>query len=220
MKSLLLLLALAAPAFADDDKAHVDAAMKAHADGNFELALTELQAAYDIAPKPELLYAMGQVQAKLGRCKEAIVLYEKFAATQTDADSKAITRQAIDACKVEEPQQPPPPTKPPPPPPPKPSTKQPFYTDVLGDALVGAGVVAGVASVLVYVAARGDLDDAEVAPTLTQYRDDVDAAKTKRAIAVALAIGGGALIAGGIVRFATIDPLPEGGAVVAIGGRF
>ena len=80
-------------------KVHMDNAAKAHKAGKFEVALTELQAAYAIDPQPKLLFAIAQVHAKLDNCEAAIDYYEKFAATQKDKSKQSIVKQAIDACK-------------------------------------------------------------------------------------------------------------------------
>jgi tetratricopeptide (TPR) repeat protein len=81
-------------------KAHIDKATKAHAEGKFDVALEELEAAYALDPKPDLLFAIGQVYAKLDNCTAAITYYEKFAATTKDAQAKQVVTQAIDACKT------------------------------------------------------------------------------------------------------------------------
>lgn len=80
---------------------HVEKAMKAHSEEKFDVALVELQAAYKLDPQPDLLFAIGQVHVKLGDCKAAIESYEKFLAQTKDAQAKAVTNQAIDACKKE-----------------------------------------------------------------------------------------------------------------------
>src|SRR5437867_9257716 len=85
---LPMLGALFAPATAlagdkEDARAHVARATQAHKEARFEDALVELEAAYQLDPKPDLLYAIGQVDAKLGRCDEAIDHYRRFAATQS-----------------------------------------------------------------------------------------------------------------------------------------
>jgi hypothetical protein len=46
-----------------------------------------------------LLYAIGQVDAKLGNCDEAIAHYKQFAATQTDPQVAKVVEQAIAACQ-------------------------------------------------------------------------------------------------------------------------
>ncbi len=78
---------------------HMDRAAKAHKQGNYELALTELQAAYAIDAQPKLLYAIAQVYAKLDNCAAAIDHYEQFLAAVKDRSKQAVARQAIDACK-------------------------------------------------------------------------------------------------------------------------
>ncbi|HEY5924332.1 MAG TPA: hypothetical protein VIV11_21795 [Kofleriaceae bacterium] len=80
-------------------KVHMDKAAKAHKAGKFDVALTELQAAYAIDPQPKLLFAIGQVYAKLDNCAEAIEHYEKFNDKTKDKSKQAVAKQAIDACK-------------------------------------------------------------------------------------------------------------------------
>lgn len=88
-------------------KAHMDRAAKAHKAGKFEVALTELKAAYDVEPQPKLLYAIAQVYAKLDNCTDAIDYYERFLAA--DKSKQGVVKQAIDACKkklADEPEKP------------------------------------------------------------------------------------------------------------------
>lgn len=99
-------LALAAPGIADaapkqNAKVHLDRATKAHKAGDLDKALTELQAAYAIDPQPQILYALGQIYTKLGRCSEASDAYLRFLALakDTDASTAQVVKQAIEACK-------------------------------------------------------------------------------------------------------------------------
>src|SRR5688572_27300629 len=108
MKHLLVLALFALPAAAlagPQEKAeaqkHVARATEAHQAGKFDAALTELEAAYALDPQSDLLYAMGQVQVKLGRCAEAITLYERFVATNPPADASASANEAIITCKAQ-----------------------------------------------------------------------------------------------------------------------
>lgn len=142
MKTLpiLALITCAATAHAkpirETAKSHIDKATKAHKAGKFDIALTELQAAYEIEPQPKLLFAIAQVEAKLGNCDSAIDHYTQFLATTKDKAKQAVVKQAIAACQptvedepppapVEEPPPAPAPEPvvepPPPPPPPKPT---------------------------------------------------------------------------------------------------
>ncbi|HEX2687455.1 MAG TPA: hypothetical protein VHN14_12600 [Kofleriaceae bacterium] len=100
---LLAILVLApATAFAgkkDEAKAHIAKATKAHKDGHFEDALVELEAAYALDPQPDLLFAVGQVEAKLGNCSVAITYFKRFVATQKDPQIAKVIDQAIASCK-------------------------------------------------------------------------------------------------------------------------
>lgn len=220
-------------------KKHLDKGTKAHKAGKFDVALTELQAAYAIDPQPKLLFAIGQVQVKLDNCPDAVVSYRSFLESTKDKQKQAIVKQAITSCNekiaaatptAEPPsedmlvpptvtEQPPAPAEPAPPPAPvepdpivddsplppmQPATvsgAKPWYKDVLGDALVLTGVAAGVVSVVMYTGARSSLDDAESAPTLADYQDNVDIANDKRMYSVLFAGASAVLISAGIVRY-------------------
>src|SRR5690349_4332587 len=70
-------------------KAHMNRATKAHKAGKFEVALTELEAAYALEADPKLLFAMAQVEQKLDRCGAAIDNYEKFLKTTKDKSTQS-----------------------------------------------------------------------------------------------------------------------------------
>jgi tetratricopeptide (TPR) repeat protein len=255
-------------------EAHMDRAAKAHREGDFEVALEELQAAFAIDPQPKLLFAIAQVHVKLDNCETAIDYYEKFLAAEKDKSKQGVVRQAIDACtkklaekadkventdgvfrqkkggeppsrgggdattaaKVAAGEARPKAVEPPPPPPPmrveqpapRPveapvavttTTRSPWYTDPLGDALVVAGVGATVGSLLMYRAAQGDLDKAEAAPSLDVYNEHRDRAETKQRYTLVLAGGGIALVAAGVVRFALRDGKRETRGVAVVPAR-
>lgn len=108
---IALAIVLAAPRPADagpkqEAKAHVDRATKAHKAGDLEKALKELQAAYGLDPQPQLLYALGQLYTKLGRCSEASDAYLRFLASGADAATAQVVKQAIDSCKAPAPTEP------------------------------------------------------------------------------------------------------------------
>jgi len=104
LATLLFVLAATSPVDAKPKpkasvKAHMDKAAKAHKAGKFDVALSELQAAYAIDPQPKLLFAIAQVYAKLDNCEAAIEHYEKFSAATKDKDKQAVVQQAVEACK-------------------------------------------------------------------------------------------------------------------------
>lgn len=115
-RTALLVVLLIAPASAfagkkEEAKALVAKATKAHKAGRFEEARFDLEAAYALDPKPDLLYAIGQVYAKLGKCGEATTYFKRFVATQKDPQVAKVIDQAIAACKpASEPAATPPPS--------------------------------------------------------------------------------------------------------------
>jgi tetratricopeptide (TPR) repeat protein len=240
MKHLLVFALLALPAVAvagPKEKAeaqkHIEKATAAHQGGKYDVALSELQAAYSLDPQPDLLYAIGQVHVKLGKCEDAIGSYEKFLATNPPAEPAAAAREAIETCQKQAPPPPPepepaPPPEPvaPPPPPPEPEHKA-FYTDAIGSALVGAGVVSLVVGVVMYSSAVSTLDDAEAAPTYDQHQELVDDAHLKRNISVGFGVVGLAAVGLGVWHYTkyrseqsvTIAPTTSGGMVTWM-GRF
>ena len=230
-----LVAAFASRAHADpkaEAKKHVERATAAHAHGKYDVALSELTLAYSLDPQPQLLYAIGQVHVKLGHCDEAIDFYERFLASKPDPAAADEAKQAIETCKshpVEAApppapppvQEPPHPAPPPPPPPPAARGGGAFYSDVVGDALAGAGAVALVIGALEYRSALSDLDSADQQTTYAAHAKLVDDAHSARTIAVVAGIGGVALVGAGVYRFMTRDRGEHGVAVVPThGGGF
>jgi tetratricopeptide (TPR) repeat protein len=243
----------------EEARAHVARATKAHKEGRYDEARVELEVAYALAPRPELLYALGQVHAKLGRCRDAEDYFRRYAATQHDPRVATVVDQAIAACQpaaaptpaaerpapatptpspatpTPAPSSEPPAGEPPPPavsrpaPPFAPTRTAPaavapppprhWYQDKLGDGLVLGGLVAGAAGLVEYRSAQSDLDAAEDrtrTTTLARYHDLVDSAHGKRTASILLFGAGGALIAGGVIRYVLhADGAEVGGVAVA-----
>jgi tetratricopeptide (TPR) repeat protein len=216
MKHLLVIALFALPAVAlagpqekQAAQKHVTRATEAHQAGKYDIALTELEAAYALDPQSDLLYAMGQVQVKLGHCAEAITLYERFVASNPPADAAASANEAITTCKAQLPPPPPPQPEPPPPPPepapepqlpPQPETSR---FDRLGAAVIGAGVVSIVAGAVLYSSARNNLDDAERATSYDRHDELVGDARLKRNISVGVGAVGLLAVGFGAWHYAT-----------------
>jgi tetratricopeptide (TPR) repeat protein len=240
MKYLLATLLVLVPRLAAADakseaKDRLDHAMKLYDDKQYNEALTELTTAYALDPRPELLYAIAQVQVALGNCPAATTFYKRFLDTKPDADSAAFAREAIATCAKtpveppkEPPKEPPPPPKESPPPVASSTTEEPWYGDYLGDGLVGGGVVLGVIGLLEYHSATSSRDNADGATDYASYQKAIDDAHGSRTIAVLAGIAGIGLVAGGVVHIVLHDrgsehvqvaPTP-GGGVVSFAARF
>lgn len=165
-------------------KAHMDKAALASKEGRFADAIKELEAAYASDPKPMLLLALGHAHVKNGDCKQAIVRYEQYLATNPNQDLADSATAAIDSCKA---------TLAPPPPPPaeKPKTavtSEEINADEENPTLVGA-----------HRPAPRVVDDAP------QPAKQVDAPSTrspfKDPILIGLGVGGIAGLAAGVVLY-------------------
>jgi tetratricopeptide (TPR) repeat protein len=228
-------------------KDHVARGSAAFQAGHYDDALKELTFAYALEPDPELLYAIGQVHVKLGDCESATTFFQRFAATKPDKREAAVATQAIAACKdhpapvthVEPAPEPPPqqpivaPTQAPPPPPsatppPAPAASH-WYSDVLGDALVIAGVAAGGIGVGEYAAAVSSRNAADTATTYGAVQSKLDDAGHERALAIGFAAGGGALAIAGVLKLVLSTSSDEhavavvpvrGGSVISWGRSF
>jgi len=116
----VLLIATRAAAQTVDD--HLAKVRELYDKGDFVHARDELWAAYQLDARPELLFALGQVELNLGHFEKAIEYYEKFIATGPGAEQAALAEQAIGAARdrltekppVGSPRRPPPPPRPPP----------------------------------------------------------------------------------------------------------
>jgi tetratricopeptide (TPR) repeat protein len=208
---------------ASDVQAHMAKAAAAHKEGNFELARSELQAAYALDPKPALLYALGQVSVKLGNCTDAISYYEQYLATHPAQSSAESTNEAVSVCKlaleqakrqtvtpdrgstkIVPTQGPVPPVRSKPPfPPPRHDAPTPWFKRPVGLALLGGGTVCVGAGVVFYLSARSTLSDAEHAPSYPRSKQLVSDAHDKRNLSLLVGGIGVALLGGGAAYYLT-----------------
>lgn len=220
--SLLLLTGLAGSAIADakqEAKLHLDKAGIAHKEGRYDDARKELEIAYTLDPQPALLYAIGQVHVMQGQCPQAITFYERFIESKPSEAQAKKAQEAIDTCKklqaekpadkpvvIEKPVEKPVIVE-------KPvtvvTTTKPWYTDVVGDVLVGVGLAVGVTGAIFYKGALSDRDAADRVMSYEEYDGLIDDSSSKQRLAIILGASGGALIVGGIISYIVRDRTVE-----------
>ena len=172
--------------------AHVAKARELHDKGDFAGARAEILEAYTLDPRPELLFALGQLEFNLHHYPEAIAYYEQFEATRPDAEQAALAEQAIGAARAEMSRPPPAPPAPPKPPPHR-------QWDGIDTAIAAAGGLAIVASgALAFEAVH--LSD-ETNGTLADYDHRIATARHVRIAAIATAGGGLALVGAALLRW-------------------
>lgn len=83
-------------------KQHYDAGTTALDAGQYDQAIDELQASYQISQDPVLFFKIGTAYEKAGKCSDAIGYYERYLnEAKPDESFVALTKQRIDACKAQ-----------------------------------------------------------------------------------------------------------------------
>ncbi len=168
-------------------------------------AIAAFRAAYVTDPRPDILFAWAQSERLSGHCEAAMPLYEKLLEqSQGDAQRSAV-RALLDKCAAERAPAPAaavtavaPPA----------DERPPFYTDVLGDVLVGSGVIAAGTGVALFVLSGKARDDAAQARTYDDFAAGMSTANSRRLFgSIALAAGVG-LTTAGVLRF-VLRPAPR-----------
>jgi tetratricopeptide (TPR) repeat protein len=231
--------------------AHLKRGVELFAAHQYEAAIAEFEAGNGLDPRPDFLFALAQAERLSGDCASAILYYREFLASQPSERQAEAARANLNRCEhvlstsrasrdaggEDKPAEPaPPPTAAPeseaeplapiPPPP----DRGPWYTDVLGDALLGGGLVIGAAGGFFWLQSSSSRDDALDATAYDEYESKMDDARSQRAIAIGAFAVGGALVTGAVVRYltrgdgserATVAVQPaSGGVVFGIAGGF
>lgn len=158
---------------------------------DFAHARDELLAAYRLEPRPELLFALGQVELNIGHFAQAIDYYERFIATNPGADQVALAQQAIGAARARLAEQPAVVGPPRPPPHPVWDVEDSGLAALGGaTALVGAGLV-------VYGYRTGN----DRSGTLSEYDDRLSQASVTQWIGAGCVAAGALAIGGAVLRW-------------------
>jgi tetratricopeptide (TPR) repeat protein len=167
VRALFILLALSAPALAEDDpltsaRTHFEAGRALYRVGNYPDALREFQLGYKLSPRPLFLINIGQCHRKLDDLPRAREAYQRFLdEAPADAPERAQVRDLLAdvdreiALRPPKPPPPPPTAEPPPaavvvaPPPPPPEKKRSRAIHLawivpLGAVVITAAVLGGV----------------------------------------------------------------------------
>src|SRR5688572_10540522 len=107
MRIALLALGLATAAHAQTNSASDEEARSlfqagevAFEQGQFERALEHFTRAYELSPRPELLFNIGNVQERLDHDREALQAFERFVAARGDSPNAGFARARIQALQA------------------------------------------------------------------------------------------------------------------------
>jgi len=207
-----VLVAVAAPAHADEVSDLVAAGSAAYQEGRYDDAIAKLTRAYELSPTPDILFALAQAERLGGRCPAAILHYKKVLEKVTDLDTSRLVQGNIALCErtqaVDQPKPDQPKPDPQPQPPPQPQTPQTRTvverrTDPLA---VGALTIGGLGlgtSVGLFIASGSTRDAAANAPTLDENRSLNESADSQRMYSFVFGGVGVALLGFGIYRLVT-----------------
>jgi hypothetical protein len=187
-----------------DADLHVSAATEAYQAGEFERAATEIQAAYELSPSPDLLFPWAQAERQSGDCSAAIKLYARYLAADPGETTADLARDQIENCvvalederaaeraavRVETSR--------------AMEKDRSWIRDPVGGALVGGGVVFMGAGVGMMIGGRSMMIDA-LESDHANYASEADRAVTVDRLGIAGLSVGVALVAGGIVRYVLV----------------
>jgi len=186
------LAGVAAPAArADTVDDHLARVRELYDRRDFVHARDELLAAYQLEPRPELLFALGQVELNLGRFAQAIDYYERFIATEPAADQVALAQQGIGAARAGLAEKPAAPQ-----PPPRPPHRQWDTADSALAAIGGATLVAGAGLTIYGSHLAGDHSG-----RLSAYNDRVSHATISEWVGASCVAAGALAIGGAVLRW-------------------
>jgi tetratricopeptide (TPR) repeat protein len=159
--------------------------------GDFVHARNELLAAYQLEPRPEILFALGQVEINIGQFAQAIDYYERFIATNPGADQVALAQQAIGAARARLAE------KRPVVAPPRPPPHRVWDVEDTGLAALGGATALVGAGLLIYgVHTAGDHSG-----TLSEYNGRLSQAATTQWAGAGCVAAGALAIGGAVLRW-------------------
>jgi tetratricopeptide (TPR) repeat protein len=229
---VVLAAALGQPARAQEDtaRAHFDRGAALAAAKDYEGAAREFEAAYQLDPGKEALFAWAQVERLRGDCVKATDLYRKFLASGelTPSQVEAVELN-IRRCQRVEPKEEPKEVKLPAPavvaPVEPPSRSR--RAVVLSAVMAGGAVAALGGAATFFVLSRNDEQEAGSQPRWDEYYPHAQRARARQRWAAGL-LGGAVLLAGGaVLEWVTSAPGPRleawvgpGGGGIGLAGRY
>jgi tetratricopeptide (TPR) repeat protein len=153
-------------------------------------ALEQFRQALLLTPRPEVLYSMAQTQRLLGDCASAVSTYRAFLAARPGEPLAEYARANIARCEQK-------PTSAPP-------AGPAWYRDIVGDVLVGGGLVAGATGAVIWHSGRAAAMNLANAPdyqTFLARQSAASSALTEQRVGIAAMIVGGVAVIAGVVHY-------------------
>jgi tetratricopeptide (TPR) repeat protein len=213
-----------------ETRALYDRGLAAYQSKDYATAIGAFEQGFALEPRREFLFANAQARRLAGDCRGAVPLYQRFLEMGPPPVQASATQIALGRCAqqmaTEKRAPPPAPVVVVPPPPPAPPP--PWTHDRLGAALLTTGVVGLAVGGGFLAASFAALPSADAPMSMKSAYDAArSSADTRHAIGVVGLVGGAALVAAGVARYAwirherrvraTLVIVPGG---LALGGSF
>jgi tetratricopeptide (TPR) repeat protein len=187
----LAVLLVATRAGADTVEQHLAKVRQLYDKGDFVHARDELLEAYRHEPRPDLLFALGQVELNIGHYQKAIDYYEQFIATDPGAEQVALAQQAIGAARTRLAE------KPPVIAPPRPPPHRQWDTEDTGIAALGGATFLVGVGLFIY----GRRLSGDASGTLSEYNDRLSQAQLTQWIGVGCTAAGALAVGAAVLRW-------------------
>jgi tetratricopeptide (TPR) repeat protein len=211
----VLVLARVAAAASPADEL-LERGLRSYAVGRYDDAIASFQRGYELAPRADFLYALGQAQRMNGDCRAAVASYRAYLRTSPPERAALPARQNLERCEAELANAPPPtpaiiepqPATPPtaaatPAPPPRRRARDDRAAALLagfgGAALVAGGALWGVGE-----AGARSLANAATYDQFAAHGHDADAFAAERTAGIVAVAVGGALVTVAVARWSWI----------------
>jgi tetratricopeptide (TPR) repeat protein len=184
-------LLVATRAGADTVEQHLAKVRQLYDKGDFAHARDELLEAYQHDPRPDLLFALGQVELNIGHYQKAIDYYQQFIATDPGVEQVALAQQAIGAARARLAEKPAiaAPSRPPP--------HRRWDTEDTGVAALGGTTLLVGVGLFIY----GHRLAGDASGTLSEYNDRLSQAQLTQWIGVGCAAAGALAVGAAVLRW-------------------
>jgi hypothetical protein len=207
----------------DEVRGHWERGLAAHAARQYQAASAAFEVCYRLDPRREFLFAWAQAARLAGDCRTASSLYRRYLHADVSARQAEAARGQLAVCeaalaaraeatpdrpgeagapvverRVESAGPAPKPVMPV-----EVQPRAPWYLDVWGDVLAGAGVAAVTAGTLMYVSSARDASSN--APTYGAYAGRFADARRTRVVAIVALGAGTALVTAGVLHMILRD---------------
>jgi tetratricopeptide (TPR) repeat protein len=180
--------------------------------GEMDKAIAEWEQAYVLMPDVDTLWKLAQAYRRKGDCAAAVRRYRELLEYRLSPAQRAKVEEGEAQCLANLSAMPGAAEAP--------AAPRSWYRDPLGGLLVGAGAAGLLLGTTFYILAENVESLADREPSYGVFVDDLESANRRRRLSLGCFIAGGALMAGGVLRYTLVggeSPVQASAAVTGDG---